>query len=107
VGHADERPRDENHRQADPRAYAVHQLPRGNLTEHHPEVERDGDVAVLRVRPLPLIAQQRRQHRERLAIEQVDRDGRREEPHDRPALTFGQQGRGRGARAWRFDVDHR
>ena len=59
------------------RADPVHQLPGRNLTEHHPEVERHGDVAVLRVAPLELRAQLGGEHREHLAVEQVDRDRRR------------------------------
>ena len=93
---ADDRPDREDGRQAGPGTDAIDERPGGNLTDHHPEVEGHGDERVLRVGPLPVraagrgrIAQERREHRQRLPVEQVDRDRRRQQADDGPAFRLG------------------
>ena len=87
---ADERPGDEDRGQAQARADPIQQRARRHLPAHHPEVEGDGDVAVLRVRPLELRAELGGQHRQHLPVEQVDRDRRRQQADDRPAGLRGE-----------------
>ena len=93
-------------RRADP----IHQRAGRNLPDHHPEVERHGDVGVLRVGPLELAVAQlaTAQHRQHLAIEQVDGDRGRQQPDDRPARrgqgtrAVAEAGSGRRWRSWRW-----
>ena len=80
-----QRPAEKDDEQTVLRPDAIHQRAGRYLTEHHPEVERHGRVSVLRVAPGKRLAQERREHREDLAIEKIDRDRRRQQADDRPA----------------------
>ena len=80
-----QRPTEKDHEQAVFRPDPIHQRAGRHLAEHHPEFERHGRVSVLRVAPGKRLAEERREHREDLAIEKIDRNRRRQEADDRPA----------------------
>ncbi len=85
VRHRRERPDRDRQHEAEPRADAVVDAARHALADGVREQEPRGDAAELRVAEAEVLRDDRREHRQRQAVDVVDQRGQEHEPDDPPA----------------------
>jgi hypothetical protein len=72
---ADDRPGDEDGRQPDSGSCPIDERADRHLSRHHPELERGRDVGVLGRAQPQFLAENGREHRQNLPVDQVDGNG--------------------------------
>ena len=86
--HSNQRPKQQRRRQAQFDAKTIQGLARNGIADGVRRQEGADDIRVLLDGDAEFLAQRRREHRQRLAIEVIDDGERREQHHDAPALVL-------------------
>ncbi len=81
------RPPCRDQRQALARPDAIDQHSHRHLSHRHAEKKRKNNYAILCIGKVKLLAQHRRHQRQHLPVQNIDRDGQKQQQHDAPLQT--------------------